>query len=84
MILSGLPFENDEITIEKIMAGIVVLFVYFIPTIISWNKKNSRFLIFFNVLAAWTGLGWFIAFVWALNISRKHSSLVAEEENENV
>lgn len=28
-MLSGLLFENTKITIEKVMAGVVVLFVYF-------------------------------------------------------
>lgn len=40
-----LPFENRELTIEKVMAGIVMLFVYFIPTIISWNKKKQQIFI---------------------------------------
>ena len=80
MILSSLPFENNEITIEKVMAGIMLLFVYFIPTIISWNKKNSKFVIAFNTITAWTILGWLIAFVWALNISRQHKVVLAEEK----
>lgn len=61
-MLSYLPFENRELTIEKVMAGVVMLFVYFIPTIMSWNKKNSKYLFVFNLLTAWTVLCWFISF----------------------
>jgi len=79
MILSGLPFENNEVTIEKIMAGIVLLFVYFIPSIISWNKKNSKFLLICNLFIGWTGIGWFISLLWALNINRQHALIITRE-----
>ena len=80
MIISSLPFENNDITIEKIMAGMIVLFVYFIPTILSWNKKNSKFLAFFNLLTAWTIFGWFISLVWALKITGNVTKIVEKEE----
>lgn len=78
MSISSLPFDNTDITIEKIMAGVVVLFVYFIPTIISWDKKKGRYVFVFNLLTAWTVLGWFISFVLALKVSRE-SKLVQSE-----
>jgi hypothetical protein len=62
------------------MAGTVMLFVYFIPTIISWNKKNSKYLLIFNFLTAWTVLCWFISFLWALNINRQHAVVLDEEK----
>ena len=77
---SYLPFENRELTIEKVMAGIVMLFVYFIPTIMSWNKKNGKYLFVFNLLTAWTVLCWFISFVLALQINRQHARILAEEQ----
>lgn len=80
MILSSLPFENNEITIEKVMAGIVLLFVYFIPSIISWNKKNSKFLLICNLFVGWAGIGWFISLLWALNINRQHALIIAQEK----
>lgn len=46
---SSLPFENNEITIEKIMAGFFAICVYFIPTIIARDKIHLNvfsFLIF--------------------------------------
>lgn len=68
---SGFPFENDDITAGKVMAGMVALAVYFIPTIISRDKKSWKYIFIFNLLAAWTGIGWFIAFAWALNAKSK-------------
>jgi hypothetical protein len=31
------------------MAGMVMLFVYFIPTIICWKKRNSKYLLILNI-----------------------------------
>ncbi|WP_291147073.1 superinfection immunity protein [Flavobacterium sp. UBA7680] len=75
---SSLPFENNDITVGKLMAGMVILFVYFIPTIICWKKKNSKYLLILNIFTAWTILGWFICFIWAFNINRQHARIVAE------
>lgn len=77
---SNPPFENNDITVGKIMAGMVILVVYFIPTIISWKKRNNKYLLILNMLAAWTVFGWFICFVWALNITRQHAKIVLEEK----
>lgn len=68
---NNLPFENNDITIEKIVAGIVGLFVYFIPSVIGRDKKNWKYIFFFNLLTAWTVMGWFISFFWALNAKGK-------------
>ncbi|KUJ59773.1 hypothetical protein AR687_21445 [Flavobacteriaceae bacterium CRH] len=77
---SSPPFENNDITVGKVMAGLVILVVYFIPTIISWKKRNNKYLLVLNVLGAWTVFGWFICFVWALNINRQHAKIVLEEK----
>ncbi|KRB53938.1 superinfection immunity protein [Flavobacterium sp. Root186] len=75
---SSLPFENNDITVGKLMAGMVMLFVYFIPTIICWKKRNSKYLLIINILTAWTILGWFICFILAFNINRKHARIIVE------
>lgn len=77
---SNPPFENNDITVGKVMAGMVILVVYFIPTIISWKKRNNKYLLILNVLSAWTVFGWFICFVWALSINRQHGVIIAEEK----
>jgi len=62
------------------MAETAMLFVYFILTILFWNKKNSKYLFVFNLLTAWTVLCWFISFVWALQINRQHARILDNEK----
>jgi Superinfection immunity protein len=81
---NSLPFENNEITIEKIMAGMFGLAIYFIPTIISRDKKKWKIISIFNLLTGWTGIGWLISLVWALKAESKISTdLDSEEETES-
>jgi hypothetical protein len=63
---NSLPFENNDITKEKVMAGMFALAVYFIPTIIARDKKKWGYIFIFNLVAAWTIVGWFIAILWAI------------------
>jgi uncharacterized membrane protein len=67
MIQSNLPFENNDFTVGKLMAGILLLFVYFIPALISRDKKDFKKILIINLLTGWTILGWLIVMVWALN-----------------
>lgn len=69
---SSLPFENNEITIEKIMAGFFAMCVYFIPTIIARDKIHFKRIFIFNLLTAWTVIGWFISFLWAIKAKSKN------------
>lgn len=80
---SSLPFENNEITIEKIMAGFFAVCVYFIPTIIARDKIHFKRIFIFNFLTAWTLIGWFISFLWAIKAKSKDvDTLVLEEDIE--
>ena len=81
---SSLPFENNEITIEKIMAGFFAVCVYFIPTIIARDKIHFKRIFIFNLLTAWTVIGWFISFLWAIKAkSNNADTLVLEEDIED-
>ena len=48
--------------------AVIVLLVYFAPTIISFARDHqSRMAIFvLNLLFGWTVFGWFFAFIWSL------------------
>ncbi|MTH16755.1 superinfection immunity protein [Flavobacterium sp. LC2016-01] len=70
---SSLPFENNEITIEKIMAGFFALGIYFIPTIIARDKIQFKYILLLNLLTGWTVLGWFVCLMWAMNAKSKNS-----------
>lgn len=78
---SSLPFENNEITKEKIIAGVVLIFMYFIPSIIARDKIQFKFIFLLNLLAGWTGLGWLIALVLAIVAKSKTIDLIGEEQD---
>ena len=44
----------------------VWLFVYFVPSIVGRNKKNSAAILVLNFLLGWTIFGWIGALIWAL------------------
>ncbi|WP_298147516.1 superinfection immunity protein [Flavobacterium sp.] len=83
-LLSSLPFENNEITVEKVTASLVGLAIYFIPTIIARDKKKWKLIALFNLLTGWTIFGWFIALLWAIKAESKVKiDFTAEMENED-
>lgn len=49
------------------------LLLYFLPTGIAYcrNHRNFAAILGLNALGGWTGLGWLIAFVWALTANVK-------------
>jgi hypothetical protein len=49
--------------------GIVLL--YFLPSILGWNKKNITAIFVLNLLLGWTFIGWVVALVWSLTIENK-------------
>lgn len=44
---------------------ILVFVVYFLPSIVAWNKKNSGGIIILNLFLGWTFIGWVAALIWA-------------------
>jgi hypothetical protein len=40
--------------------------IYFLPSFIAWNKRNSGAIIALNILLGWTFIGWVVALVWSL------------------
>lgn len=49
-----------------IVAVVVGFCVYFLPSFLGWNKRNSGAIIALNLLLGWTAIGWIIALIWAL------------------
>lgn len=47
---------------------LVLIAIYFVPTIIAVSRKHSSKggIIALNILLGWTFLGWVISFVWSL------------------
>jgi hypothetical protein len=44
----------------------ILLYVYFIPSIIGRKKKNSKAIFLLNLFLGWTFIGWVGALVWAV------------------
>jgi hypothetical protein len=42
------------------------LFIYFLPSVVGWNKRNSESIIAINFFLGWTFVGWVVCLAWAL------------------
>ena len=49
---------------------IVILTIYFTPTIIAYSreKRNANAILVLNIFLGWTIIGWLIALIWAFTI----------------
>ncbi|EJA0515544.1 superinfection immunity protein [Salmonella enterica] len=47
---------------------LILLFCYFIPTVIACNRKhgNTAAIVCVNILLGWTFIGWVVALTWSL------------------
>lgn len=55
---------------------IVLLFFYFLPTIVALARRHQNGLAIFvlNLLLGWTFIGWAIALIWAFTVVEKQQS----------
>ena len=55
---------------------LVLVVLYFLPSIIAWDKNRQKFapILVTNVLLGWSGLGWVIALIWAFNSNGKSNA----------
>ncbi|HOW87751.1 MAG TPA: superinfection immunity protein [Candidatus Omnitrophota bacterium] len=67
-----------------VVAIIVGLFVYFIPTSVASGKKQSTQVFVVNFFFGWSLIGWVIALVWALQPDEKLGATPAELDVEVV
>jgi hypothetical protein len=54
--------------IGALILAIIAIFLYFLPTIIAYNKqkKNAGAICALNILLGWTFFGWVASLVWSL------------------
>ena len=45
--------------------------IYFLPTIIGWNKRTAPSIMIVNVFLGWTLIGWVVALAWAASPDKK-------------
>ena len=46
--------------------GILSLALYFVPTMIGFQKRNAGAIFALNLFLGWTVIGWVVSLVWAL------------------
>ena len=44
---------------------LIGIYLYFLPSLVGWNKKNITAIFLLNLLLGWTVLGWVIALIWS-------------------
>ena len=54
-----------------ILVILLVLLIYFLPTIVVGRKTFAMQVFLLNLLLGWTFLGWVIALVWAVKKESK-------------
>lgn len=60
-----------------IVALVVGLGLYFLPTLVGAKKRNAGAIFALNLLLGWTLLGWIAALVWALTQDAKPTVVIA-------
>ncbi len=52
---------------------IIILWVYFLPTLIAWKRRHRQGNAIFalNLFLGWCGVGWLASLVWALTNDRE-------------
>ena len=63
--------EEEKGLIELVLVGLLLLFIYMLPTVIANNRRHPQIgaICALNILLGWTMLGWVGAFVWSLTNS---------------
>ena len=51
---------------SAILICILLIIVYFLPSIIANNKRHNILIFLFNLFFGITGIGWLAALIWAL------------------
>jgi hypothetical protein len=68
--------SNLVSSISSLVLFVLILCLYFIPSIIGWKKKNSGAICALNFFLGWTLVGWVVALVWALTHDEKEMVVV--------
>ena len=84
---SFLAAAAGGIVVLLIILGIIGAFLYFIPTIIAFNRKHRQKWVIFaiNFFLGATAIGWFVALIWALSSDEKsqNQTIIIQQANTN-
>jgi hypothetical protein len=59
-----------EFDVFTSLSFVFVFALYFLPTIIGWNKTHKTGIFLVNLFLGWTFIGWVVALFWALSSDR--------------
>lgn len=70
------PTDSSASTFATLVCCAIVLFCYFIPTLVAAIRGHQQALAIFvlNLLLGWSGLGWVLALIWACTAVHKQPS----------
>lgn len=79
-------FIPDFIGVGIVVGLIVDLLVYFLPTLVAWNKKHhaTGAVFVINLLFGWTLIGWVVALIWACTVRQAPVIIVQQAVTNNL
>lgn len=63
----------------------LLLFLYFLPTVIAWfrRKSNTAAIFVLNLFLGWTFVGWIVSLVWAVTKDNKQQPIIVNTNVSN-
>ncbi|MFV8333671.1 superinfection immunity protein [Flavobacterium sp. XS1P32] len=59
---------------------ILILALYFLPSIIGYSHRNFGSIFLLNLLLGWTVIGWIVAIIWAVSNDKKETIIVNNDK----
>lgn len=63
----------------EFVALVLLLVLYFLPTIVGKNKRNAGPIFLLNLLGGWTVFGWLAALIWAASKDTPPATVVVQQ-----
>jgi hypothetical protein len=55
---------------------ILLIALYFLPSILGFKLRNAGSIIILNLLLGWTVIGWIVALIWSVSNEKKENIVV--------
>jgi len=69
---------------EGFLLIVFLLAIYFLPFILSYNKKNVVAIFTLNLFLGWTLIGWVVALVWAVSKDKEDVIIVKSDTSRSI
>jgi hypothetical protein len=73
------------ISLGAIIGIIMLIGLYFLPTIIAGFRKKTNFtsILLLNFFLGWSLIGWVVAIVWAASVDNKPQQIIINNSGRN-